>query len=247
MADEPTDAVARGATPGTQWSVVLAAGSTDSVVARPALQTLCSSYWFPLYCFVRRQGFSAPDAEDLTQSFFTSLLTHNSLHGLDRAKGRFRSFLLAALRNHIINARRHDHAQKRGSGRELLSLDAAAAEHRFALEPADTAATPEKMFDRQWALTLLDRALARLRAEFHEDGKGALFDALQDTLAGDPVEGGYAKLGPALGLSESAVKVSAHRLRKRYREVIREEVAATTALDDDTEDELRVLFAALAA
>lgn len=235
-----------GGAPGTLWSVVIAAGSTDSVVARPALQALCSIYWYPLYSFVRRQGFNASDAEDITQGFFTNLLERNSLRGLDRAKGRFRSFLLASLRNHICNIRDQGNAQKRGGGVHFTSLDAALAEHKFSREPVDSATTPEKMFDRQWALTLLDRALARLRSEYCEDGKGALFDALQDMLAGEEV-GGYAQVGAGLGMSENAVKTAAHRLRHRYREVIREEVAATTAVQGDTENELRELFAALAA
>lgn len=231
--------------PGTMWSVVIAAGSTDSVVARPALQQLCSTYWYPLYCFARRQGFNSADAEDITQGFFAGLLERNGLRGLDRAKGRFRSFLLASLRNHINNVREHNNAMKRGGGRELVSLDAAAAEEKFALEPADPADTPEKIFDRQWALALLDRALARLRAEFAADGKSNQFDALQETIAGDKVAGGYVALGQKLGMSEGAVKVAVHRLRQRYREVIREEVSATTATPGDTEDELRELFAAL--
>ena len=227
---EGIEKTSAGYAPGTMWSVVLAAGSTDSVVARPALQQLCSAYWYPLYGFVRRQGFNAADAEDITQSFFIGLLERNGFRGLDRAKGRFRSFLLASLRNHINNVREHNKAQKRGGGRELISLDAAAAEEKFALEPADPADTPEKIFDRQWALALLDRALARLRAEFAADGKTAHFDALQETIAGDKIAGGYAALGEKLGMTEGSIKVAVHRLRQRYREVIREEVAATTAL-----------------
>jgi DNA-directed RNA polymerase specialized sigma24 family protein len=246
MGNEANSSRSGGGAPGTLWSVVIAAGSTDSVVARPALQQLCSIYWYPLYSYVRRQGLTPADAEDITQSFFASLIEYNGLRGLDRAKGRFRAFLLASIRNHINNTRAFNSAQKRGAGRELISLDAALAEHRFSQEPVDTAATPERMFDRQWAITLLDRSLGRLRAEYCEDGKGALFDALQDTLAGGEIEGGYARISGGLGMSEGAVKVSAHRLRQRYREVIREEVAATTAVAGDTEDELRELFAALA-
>lgn len=234
-----------GSSQGTLWSVVLAAGSTDSVIARPALQQLCSAYWYPLYAFARRQGFNSADAEDLTQGFFAGLIERNGLRGLDRAKGRFRSFLLASLRNHINNAREHNAAQKRGGGRELLSLDAAAAEEKFSLEPRDPADTPERSFDRQWAVTLLDRALVRLRAEFAADGRAAVFDLLQETLAGDRVAGGYAGIGAKLGMTEGAVKVAVHRLRQRYREVIREEVAATTATPADTEAELHELFAAL--
>lgn len=234
-----------GAQLATLWSVVLAAGSTDSVVARPALQQLCSTYWYPLYSFARRQGFGPADAEDITQGFFAHLLEHDGLRGLDRARGRFRSFLLASLRNFINNLREHQAAKKRGGGREIVSLDAAAAEEKFGIEPRDPAETPEKLFDRQWAHALLDRALGRLRGEFAAAGKAGHFDALQETLAGERVTGGYAALGGRLGMSEGAVKVAVHRFRLRYREVIREEIAATIGSPGDIEDELRELFAAL--
>lgn len=230
----------------TMWSVVLAAGSTDSVIARPALQKLCETYWRPLYAFARKQGFNSADSEDLVQSFFAGLLQRNGLHGLDKAKGRFRSFLLASLRNHISNFRVHQNAQKRGGGREIVSLDSASAEERIAREPLDPNITPEKYFDRQWALALLDRTMARLREEYAADGRAAVFAALHDSIAGDRTEGGYAALGEKIGMTESAVKVAVHRLRQRYRHVIQEEVAATTASPAEAEDELRELFAALA-
>lgn len=246
MINGAPDKAEGGAGSMTLWSVVIAAGSTDSLVARPALEKLCATYWYPMYYFVRRQGFGAADSEDLTQSFFAGLLSRNGFHGLDQSRGRFRSFLLASLRNHLNNARVHRNALKRGGGIEPISLDAAAAEAKFALEPVDTSVTPEKSFDRQWALTLLERAMHRLREEYAGKGRGDLFDALQDTLAGDRTDGGYAAIGARMGLAEGAVKVAAHRLRNRYREVIREEVAATTASSGDTEEELRELFAALA-
>jgi RNA polymerase sigma-70 factor (ECF subfamily) len=229
----------------TLWSVVLAAGSTHTEIARPALQRLCETYWFPLYAFARRQGFHAEDAEDIVQGFFASLLEHNGLARVDRAKGRFRSFLLASLRHYISNFRDHRTAQKRGGGQELVSLDAAAAEERYHLEPADDGLTPERAFDRQWALALLDRALGRLRDEHAAADKTAHFAALQETLTGDRVAGGYAVLGAKLHMSEGAVKVAVHRLRQRYRDILREEVAATTSSPGEDEDELKTLLDAL--
>ena len=229
----------------TLWSVVLAAGSTQTEIARPALQRLCETYWYPLYGFARRQGFNAEDSEDIVQGFFASLVEHNGLARVDRARGRFRAFLLASLRHYISNFRDHQRAQKRGGGRELVSLDAAAAEERYNLEPADHDLTPERAFDRQWALALLDRAIARLREEHVAAGKLDLFEALHDTLTGDRVTGGYAACGEKLGMSEGAVKVAVHRLRQRYREILREEVAATTASPGDDEDELQTLLGAL--
>lgn len=230
----------------TAWSVVLAAGATDSRIALPALQQLCSRYWYPLYSYVRRQGCDATESEDVTQSFFASLLERNAFQGLDPARGRFRTFLLAALRNHMSNLRAHDRALKRGGGQSLLSLDTSFAEDRFALEPRDTSLTPERAFDRQWALTLLDRAFARLRGEYERSGRGALLDALQPTLTGDKVGGGYAGVAGQLGMTEGAVKVAAHRLRIRYREVLQEEAADTTGAADEAMDELRTLLTALA-
>jgi RNA polymerase sigma factor (sigma-70 family) len=229
----------------TAWSVVLAAGATDSMVARPALQQLCSTYWYPLYSFVRRQGHGAAESEDITQSFFASLLARNGFQGLDPSKGRFRTFLLAAMRNHMSNLRVHGQALKRGGGKELVSLDAASAEDRFVHEPPDASLTPERAFDRQWALALLDTALRRLRDEYELDGKAALFDALQATLSGDRVEGGYLEVASRLGTTEGALKVAAHRLRQRYRQVLLDETADTTGASGEAEGELRDLLAAL--
>ena len=241
------DTHAEGDAQVTVWSVVLAAGSTDSLVARPALQQLCSTYWYPLYSFVRRQGHGAAESEDLTQSFFASLLARNGFQGLDRARGRFRTFLLAAMRNHLSNVRVHEHAQKRGGGQELVSLDAAAAEDRFALEPRDLALTPERAFDRQWALALLDAAFRRLQDEYKRNGDRALFEELQGTLSGDTVDGGYVAAAARLDMTEGAVKVAVHRLRQRYRQMLRSEAAGTTVGPVDADAELRELFAALSS
>ena len=243
----PTTADARGSHgTATAWSVVLVAGATDSRIARPALQKLCSTYWYPLYSFVRRQGHPPAESEDITQGFFAALLERNAFQGLDPARGRFRTFLLAAMRNHMANQRVHDHAQKRGGGVAPVPLDAATAEGRFTLEPGDPALTPERAYDRQWALSLLDSAFRRLRAEYEAGGKAALLDELRATLEGDAVEGGYSAAAARLGMTEGAVKVAVHRLRQRYRQVLREEVAGTTGTLDEAEDELRVLLDALA-
>lgn len=243
----PPAAAAAGGSYGTAtaWSVVLAAGATDSLVARPALQKLCSTYWYPLYSFVRRQGHDATESEDITQGFFASLLARNAFQGLDPARGRFRTFLLAAMRNHMANLRAHDRAQKRGGGEAPVPLDAATAEGRFTLEPSDSALTPERAYDRQWALSLMDASYRRLRAEYAAGGRAALLDELRATLEGDAVDGGYASAAARLGMTEGAVKVAVHRLRQRYRQVLREEVAGTTGTADEAEDEMRVLLEAL--
>lgn len=229
----------------TQWSMVIAAGRNDTVRARAALERLCSVYWFPLYAFVRRQGFNAADAEDLTQSFFLRLIEKQDLAGVDRAKGKFRSFLLAAMKNFLANEWDRIKAQKRGGGRQnFTSLDAKSAESRYRLEPADPM-TADKLFERQWALTLLDEVLRRVRDDYEAEGKGGLFDALKFTLAGAGDAQPYAEIGAKLGMNEGAVKVAVHRLRHRYRDTLRAEIAATVADPEEVDDELRHLFAAL--
>ena len=238
----------QGATPGptpglfapTQWTLVLAA--RDETSAQAALAELCGIYWYPIYAYARRSGLNQEDAQDMTQEFFARLLAKNWLSGVDREKGRFRSFLLASLRHFMSNERDRASAAKRGGGLPLLSLDAVAAEARYHLEPADTT-TPDRLFDRQWALTLLDRVLARLRSEFVATGKVETFDALKPALAGaaDP----YANIAAATGLSEGAVKVAIHRLRKRYRQILREEIAQTVSTPEEVDEEIRALFAAL--
>ena len=227
----------------THWSLVLAARTT-SPEAAAALAGLCQAYWYPLYAFVRRQGHSPHDAQDLTQEFFARLLAKNYLADVDRAKGRFRSFLLAAMKNFLANEWDRARAQKRGGGDTVLSLDATAAESRYALEPADHASA-DKLYDRRWALTLLDRAIGRLRDEFARDDKAALFDELKFALTGDKADASHATVAARLGMTEGAVKVAAHRLRKRYRELLRAEIAETVATPAEVEEELRQLCAAL--
>jgi RNA polymerase sigma factor (sigma-70 family) len=229
----------------THWSVVLMAGTHgDGSPAREALARLCQTYWYPLYAYVRRRGHSAPDAQDLTQAFFAQLLQRQSLASAAPERGRFRSFLLAAMNHFLASEWRKMSAQKRGGGCQLISLDWAAAEQRFDLEPA-THAAPDRIFEKQWAVTLLDGVLSRLQTDYEAEGKAALFAALRETLMGRRESQPYAELAKALGLSENAVKVAVHRLRKRYREYIRSEIARTLHDADDVDAEMRHLFQAL--
>ncbi len=228
----------------TRWSVVVAAGRGDDSEARLALETLCRTYWYPLYVFVRRNGFNAADAQDLTQAFLARLISRGDLGGVDRAKGKFRSFLLASMKHFLSNARDRARAKKRGGDAVLIPLDAVSAEERYALEPAHTM-TADRIYERRWALTLLDKVLARVRNEYDSTGKGALFEALKGTLSGERVEGGYAAVAERLELSEGSVKVAVHRLRRRYRELLRREIAQTVADPGEAEEELRYLFSAV--
>ena len=220
--------------------MVLRAGGS-SAKAHEALSNLCAAYWYPLYAFVRRQGHSAHDAQDLTQEFFARLLERGGVGGVAPHLGRFRTWLLAALQHFLINEWHRARAQKRGGGAMHLSLDHD-AEARYLREPADPL-TAEKLFDRRWALTLLDRVLNRLGREMAETGKTAHFEALKFCLNGE--KHAYAEVASTLGMTASAVKVAAHRLRERYRTLIREEIRETVADPGEVEAELRDLFAAL--
>ena len=225
----------------THWSIVLAAGDDNQPDSKAALATLCEAYWYPLYCYVRRRGHGADESQDLAQEFFAVLLAKESLRAADPERGRFRSFLLASMNNFLANQRRRQHAQKRGGGQAPLSLDFESAESRFTHEPSHDL-TPEKVYERRWAMTLLDRALSTLRQEYVAGGKGALFDRLSVFLAGD--RGPACRdLAAELDMTEGAVKVAVHRLRKRCREQLRCEVADTVADPGDVEDELRDLLA----
>lgn len=220
----------------------MAKNTADTTFARDALGKLCTTYWYPLYAFVRREGKSAHDAQDLTQEFFARLLEKNWLGAVDRSRGRFRSWLLASMKHFLANEWDKSHAQKRGSGQALIPLDPADAESRYAHEPADHA-TADKLYDRRWAYAVLDAVLARLREEFSAAGKCELFDALKPALTGE--KSPYADIAARLGMSEGAVKVSVHRLRERYRDLIRAEIAETVATPDEIEAELRHLLEAL--
>jgi RNA polymerase sigma factor (sigma-70 family) len=230
----------------THWSVVLAAaGRADSTHARDALERLCRNYWLPIYAFVRRQGHSPHDAQDLTQEFFARLLERNYLAGVDREKGRFRSFLLASVKHFLANEWDKANAQKRGGGRPLISIDAAAAESSFGQEPADFVSA-DRIFERRWALSLLEQVLRRLREEYTRDGKEKQFEQLKATLTEASRSVPYAEIANRLATSEGAVKVAVHRLRQRYRELLRAEIADTVADAGEIDDEIRNLFAALA-
>lgn len=232
-----------GRFPNTRWSAVLAVreGSAESAAA---LETLCRAYWYPLYAYVRRSGPSAHDAEDLTQEFFRQLLEKRWLATADRDKGKLRTFLVVALKNFMNKEWRRLSAQKRGGGRAAVSLDTDFAESRFG---ADTAVlAPEEAFDRQWALTLLDRTLNRLRAETAAGGQDGHFDALKGCLLARRGAIDYAAVAGKLGLGEGAARVAVHRLRKRFREIYREEISQTLADGEEVEAEMRHLARALA-
>jgi RNA polymerase sigma-70 factor (ECF subfamily) len=229
----------------THWTVVLAAGSADSVAARDALEKLCRAYWPPIYAFIRRQGHNPHDAQDLTQGFFARLLEKNSFAEADRAKGRFRSFLLGALKHFLANEWDKANALKRGGGQTLIPIDVASVETTCGFEPADHTMA-DKAFERRWALTLLDQVLRRLRQEYLDAGKETLFEQLKQTLTEASRTVPYLEIAARLGTTEGAVKVAVHRLRQRYRELLRAEIASTVASPAEVEDELRNLFAALA-
>jgi RNA polymerase sigma factor (sigma-70 family) len=228
----------------THWTVVLAAREGNSPEAREALAELCSVYWYPLYAFIRRQGLDAHEAQDSTQEFFTRLLEPDFLLAVDRAKGRFRSFLLACCKHFLANERDRARARKRGGERLPVSLDFVAAEGCYVREKTQ-GISPEKLFERRWALTLLDQVLARLRDEFAAAGQTDYFDRLKAYLPGDRSAGTYEQFGAEFGMSEGAVKVAVHRLRRRYREFLREEIARTVGDGDQVEAEIRDLFAIL--
>jgi RNA polymerase sigma-70 factor (ECF subfamily) len=229
----------------TRWSLVAAARDRAAPPARQALAELCRAYWYPVYAYVRRSGRGHAEAEDLTQEFFTRLLEKDALAAVDPARGRFRSFLLAACRHFLANQDARARARKRGGGRRPLPLDLAGAHDRYRREPAH-ADTPEKLFERRWALALLDEVLGGLRREYEAAGKGPLFALLKEHLTGDDPGLPHGEAARQLGTTEGAVKVAAHRLRRRYRELLRQEIAQTLADPAEVDDEIRSLFAALA-
>jgi len=228
----------------THWSLVLAAAHDSRPDARAALATLCETYWYPLYTYVRRRGYRAEEALDLTQEFFARLLEKESLRVADRARGRFRSFLLASLNHFLANEWDRARAEKRGGGRRTISMDAAGAEGRYALEPAGDL-EPENLFERQWATALLEQVLTELREELARDGKQPLFDRLKRFLGGETPGASYSQVAAELGMTEGAVKTAVHRLRRHYRRLLRARIAQTVASADEIDDEIRHLFAAL--
>jgi RNA polymerase sigma-70 factor (ECF subfamily) len=227
----------------TQWSVVLAA-QDRSPEAEAALERLCRTYWWPLYGFVRRQGSSPEEAQDLTQGFFAMLLERRDFESVRREKGRLRSYLLVALKNFLAKAHRREMAVKRGEGQSLVPLDELLARERADLEPAHTLSA-DKIYERRWALTLLEQVLARLESEYRAAGNAALFEQLKELLADEPDRPSQAEIAAGLGMTENAVKQAFHRLRQRYRELLHEEIAHTVAAPGDVEDELRHFISVL--
>jgi RNA polymerase sigma-70 factor (ECF subfamily) len=229
----------------TRWTVVLAAAHRDSSTAQEALAQLCQMYWYPLYAYIRRRGNNPTDAEDLTQGFFERLLEKDYLGDLTPGMGRFRSFLLTALNHYLANEWDRAQTRKRGGDRVIVSLDDQDAETRYQFEPVENV-TPETLFEQRWALTVLERVLARLREEFVASEKAGLFDQLKGFLSADQPEGAYRDVAARTGLKEGTVKVAVHRLRRRYGELLRAEIAETVHEPGEVEDEVRHLISVLA-
>lgn len=229
----------------THWTVVLAAGRGGSPQAEVALEELCRTYWFPLYAYARRHGQSREDAEDLTQGFFARLLEKNFLEGITSERGKFRAFLLVALKRFMANEWDRANRQKRGGGQTLLSLDWQDAETRYQINPTDDL-SPDKLYDRAWAVVVLERVILRLRSESSQGGKGDLYEQLKSFLMLGTDEIPYARAAAELKMSEVAVRVAVHRLRKRYRELLREEIVQTLSNPAQADEEMQALFSALA-
>ena len=235
-----TDAQSR-AFATTHWSVVFAAAHNSAPGARAALEKLCAGYWYPLYAYIRRQGYGPQDSEDLTQAYFAWLLDGEHLAVAAPELGKFRSFLLVRLKHFLSDERKKARAQKRGSGRAPISLDAESAEARYKLEPA-TELTAEQVFDRRWAMTVLDQTVARLREEYVAAGRLALFEELKHFPPGTKGESSYAEVAARLGLTPSAVTSAIHRMRMRHRDLLREEIAQTVSTPGEIDDELRYMI-----
>jgi RNA polymerase sigma-70 factor (ECF subfamily) len=237
-------AVRRGQFATTRWSMVLAAGRKNSPESQSALAALCEAYWYPLYAFLRRKGYAAGDAQDLTQGFFALLLERNDVAMVRKERGKFRSYLIAALQNYLANERDRQRAQKRGGGRKPLSLDFASAENRYAAQAADRR-TPEDAFARQWALTLLEQVQSALHQEMSSQGKAEQWERLHVYLTGETAAASYVEAAAALDMSEGAVKTAVHRLRRRFGELLRREIAETISDESAIDEEIQELFAAL--
>jgi RNA polymerase sigma factor (sigma-70 family) len=227
--------------PTTRWSLIASSRHASAPDCGPALETLCSTYWYPLYSYARRAGADFETAQDLTQGFFAKLLEKNYLDAFNRERGRFRTFLLAGFRHYAANERDRERTQKRGSGQIPLPLGVQDGERSYRLEPSHDL-TPEKLYERRWAMALLERALTRLR---QEAGPSSQFDQLRVFLAGDSCSISYKEMARTLGTSEGAIKTAVHRLRRRFGKLLREEVADTVAAPEDADDELRYLLSVL--
>jgi RNA polymerase sigma-70 factor (ECF subfamily) len=224
----------------TRWSIIAAARAEDSNAARAALATLCETYWYPLYAYVRRRGASPDDARDLTQGFLASLLERRDFERVDPERGRFRAFLLASLKHFLANDAAHRNALKRGGGATPLPLAFDEAEGRYQYEPADLD-TPETLYERRWALTIIERAVASVRETWESSGRGAEFEVLKAGLLGEGPPGGYAAAAARLGTSEGAVKVAVHRLRRKFQKRLRAAIADTVSDPGEVDAELKYL------
>jgi DNA-directed RNA polymerase specialized sigma24 family protein len=247
LSTEEKSTVARGDVfVTTRWTVVLAAGGHGSASADVALEELCRTYWYPLYAYVRHRGHSPADAEDLTQAFFAKFLAKNYLAGLDSNRGRFRAFLLASLKHFLANEWDRSQRQKRGGGAPVLSLDYQGADTRYQIDPPDHL-SPDKLFDRAWALTLLEKVIARLRGEIQAEGRSEQFEKLKIYLTVGTSNISSADAAAALAMSEGNVRVAVHRLRRRYRELLQQEIVQTLADPAQAEEEMRALLGAFSA
>jgi len=230
----------------THWTVVLAAGADDGTKTREALANLCSTYWYPLYAFIRRKGFAPHDAEDLTQEFFYRFLERHALEKARPSAGKFRSFLLVCLKNFLINERAAASAQRRGGGGVLVPLETGDAETRYLLEPMDNL-TPEAVFERRWAFAVLEGTMTDLRREYSSTGKGALFDDLQGFLPSGRGTVSRSELAAKRNVGVGAIDVALHRLRQRFGALLRQQVARTVSSETEIEDEIRYLISVIGA
>ena len=230
----------------THWSIVRAAGDSSAPQHQQALSTLCRTYWFPLYAYLRRNGHDANEAADHTQAFFAQLLDKKYLRQVRPKPGRFRSFMLTALKHFVANQYKHDRAKKRGGGKKILSLNYDQAEDRYALEPA-TDLSPEKLFEKSWALTVLTRTMERLEEELAAKNRQKFFEHLRAYVVADQSAAPYHDLADKLDMTEGTIRVAVHRLRKRCKEILRDEVAQTVTTPEEVEEEIRSLFTALQA
>ncbi len=244
MSNTPSATETNGMFPRTHWTVVLAAGGQTSLQSQAALETLCRTYWYPLYAFVRHHGYSHEDAQDIVQGFFARLLARKDLGAVEQERGRFRSFLLASLRHFLANERDRERAVKRGGGTPAIPLDEVLAEHQFTREPVNEL-TPEKLYERNWAWAVLEQVRNRLREEFGARDKSARFELLEKFLPGEESELTCAEVGVRLGLSEGTIKAEIHRLRHRYRALLRDEIAQTVATPGEVTEEIRHLLSVL--
>jgi RNA polymerase sigma-70 factor (ECF subfamily) len=230
----------------THWSLVLTAAKGNVAGAARALEQLCAKYWYPIYAFIRRRGSDVHEAEDLTQAFFAHLLEKETLKRVDRERGKFRTFLLAALTNFLNNEWDKAQTLKRGGGHQIVSLDETVAEDRYRQEPIESA-TPERLFERRWALSLLEQVLDRLKQEYVTEGKAELFAKLEPCLTGEMSRGFHDECALVLGMNPGAVRTALHRLRQRFGQLLREEVSQTVANEAEVDEEIRYLFAAVSS